>query len=109
MTNPLDAATPSGPKFKVGDDLFVREPNRFIADCTCIVGPVTEVVPFDGGTAYRIAASVGRVGGGYDREFTAQEQDFGLRLGTPLSQLSGRPGHPGYDEFKRIAASWGYD
>ena len=31
------------------------------------------------------------------------------RLGTPLSELSGRPGHPGYDEFKRIAASWGYN
>lgn len=29
--------------------------------------------------------------------------------GTPISQLSGRPGHPGYEEFKRIAASWGYD
>lgn len=29
--------------------------------------------------------------------------------GTPISQLSGRPGHPGYEEFKRIAQSWGYD
>lgn len=31
------------------------------------------------------------------------------QLGTPLSQLSGRPGQPGYEAFKRIAASWGYD
>ncbi len=31
------------------------------------------------------------------------------QLGTPMSQLSGRPGHPGYDEFCRIAESWGYD
>ena len=31
------------------------------------------------------------------------------RLGTPISELSGRPGHPGFEEFKRIAASWGYD
>ena len=31
------------------------------------------------------------------------------RLGTPISQLSGRPGHEGYEEFKRIARSWGYD
>jgi hypothetical protein len=30
-------------------------------------------------------------------------------LGTPISQLSGRPGHPGYEEFCRIARSWGYD
>lgn len=30
-------------------------------------------------------------------------------LGTPISQISGRPGHPGYEEFRRIARSWGYD
>lgn len=31
------------------------------------------------------------------------------QLGTPLSELSGRPGEPGYAEFVRIARSWGYD
>lgn len=30
-------------------------------------------------------------------------------LGTPISQLSGRPGHEGYAEWRRIARSWGYD
>lgn len=30
-------------------------------------------------------------------------------IGTPLSELSGRPGQPGYAEFCRIAKSWGYD
>lgn len=30
-------------------------------------------------------------------------------LGAPLSEISGRPGHPGYEEFCRIAQSWGYD
>jgi hypothetical protein len=30
-------------------------------------------------------------------------------FGTPISQLSGRPGSPGYEKFKQIAASWGYD
>lgn len=29
-------------------------------------------------------------------------------LGTPLSELSGRPGHRGYERFTAIAASWGY-
>ncbi len=29
--------------------------------------------------------------------------------GTPISQLSGQPGKPGYAEFLRIAKSWGYD
>lgn len=31
------------------------------------------------------------------------------RLGTPISQLSGRPGQPGYSEFVRIARSYGFD
>jgi len=31
------------------------------------------------------------------------------KLGTPISELSGRPGYPGYEEFCRIAKSWGYD
>lgn len=31
------------------------------------------------------------------------------QLGTPISQLSGRPGHPGFEEFRRIAESWGFD
>jgi hypothetical protein len=30
-------------------------------------------------------------------------------IGTPISELSGRPGYEGYDEFCRIAKSWGYD
>ena len=29
------------------------------------------------------------------------------QLGTPISQLSGRPGHLGFDAFCGIAASWG--
>lgn len=30
-------------------------------------------------------------------------------IGTPLSQLSGRPGHPGFAEFTRIARSYGHE
>lgn len=30
-------------------------------------------------------------------------------IGTPLSELSGRPGHRGFERFCAIAASWGYD
>jgi hypothetical protein len=36
-------------------------------------------------------------------------QDRGKPLGTPLSELSGRPGEPGWEKFKAIARSWGYD
>lgn len=31
------------------------------------------------------------------------------QFGTPISQLSGRPGEPGYGEFCRIARSWGHE
>lgn len=34
---------------------------------------------------------------------------FRAQLGTPISQLSGRPGHPGFDRFCAIAREWGYD
>lgn len=30
-------------------------------------------------------------------------------IGTPLSELSGRLGYPGYRRFVEIASSWGYD
>jgi hypothetical protein len=30
-------------------------------------------------------------------------------LGTPISELSGRPGEPGWEKFKAIARSWGYE
>ncbi len=33
----------------------------------------------------------------------------GKPLGTPITQLSGRPATKGYEEFKRIAATWGFD
>lgn len=33
----------------------------------------------------------------------------GERLGTPASEISTTPGTPGFEEFKRIARSWGYD
>lgn len=31
------------------------------------------------------------------------------QLGTPISQLSGRPGEPGFERFCAIARSWGFD
>jgi hypothetical protein len=33
----------------------------------------------------------------------------GPQIGIPLSDLSGRPGHKGYERFVEIARSWGYD
>lgn len=34
---------------------------------------------------------------------------FCRELGTPISQLSGRPGEPGFEKFSEIASSYGFD
>lgn len=44
-----------------------------------------------------------------DVSIAAPPRDPGKPLGTPISELSGRPGRPGYAEFCRIARTWGYD
>ncbi len=51
-----------------------------------------------------------------DAEYEPHETDVMIEpmprdrpLGTPISKLSGRPGHPGFEAFRRIAKSWGYD
>jgi len=55
---------------------------------------------------------------GDDGHYEPMEDDVGImpaplptigRYGTPFSELNGHPGHKGYEEFKRIAKSWGYD
>lgn len=48
----------------------------------------------------------------FEHEFTSLAADCpgcnpGANRGTPISKLSGRPGHPGFDAFCEIARSWG--
>jgi len=44
-----------------------------------------------------------------DVVISAEPRDPSRPLGTPISELSGRPGEPGYAEFVRIAKTYGYD
>lgn len=99
------------PKFQIGDDLYVRDPERFERDAVSITGRVTAIGQSRHGPdpVYHLDAYVAKKGGGFPQPSLFAEKDVALRLGTPLSELSGRPGHPGYDRFKSIAASWGYD
>lgn len=92
-------------EFSIGDDVYVKQPQRYFPGCVSITGPVVAV----GGGVVTMEAYIAREGGGARETCSFAADDVGRRIGTPLSQLSGRPGHPGYDEFKRIAASWGYD
>ena len=47
-----------------------------------------------------------------DVDISFPRREPGEPLGTPLSELHGRPEYPGdprYEKWKRIAKSWGYD
>lgn len=44
-----------------------------------------------------------------DFDVVPAQPDLGASYGTPVSELSGRPGHQGFAEFCRIASSWGHD
>lgn len=44
-----------------------------------------------------------------DDVYVGPTREPGEPLGTPISELSGRPGRPGFETFKRVAKSWGYD
>lgn len=44
-----------------------------------------------------------------DGDFNIPLKDKNIPLGTPMSQISGRPGHQGFEEFCRIAKSWGHE
>jgi hypothetical protein len=99
---------------EIGDDTYVREPKRFAPESQSICGPVLSMRETDGKRFYTIAANIFTpsmpIGQReVNREMEFEERDIGFRGGTPINQLSGRPGHRGYAEFCRIAATWGYD
>jgi hypothetical protein len=95
---------------RVGDEVYVREPQRFEPGCISITGPITAIK----GERATLAAYVCRpwvqgVGSGSgEKVVTVPLREVGRRIGTPISRLSGRPGTDGYVAFARIARSWGY-
>lgn len=97
-------------EIRVADDVYVRGPERFEPGCNSITGLVSAI----NGDQCEIAAYVARpwvkgVGSGSgEKTVTVPLSEVGHRIGTPISQLSGRPGHDGFSDFSRIARSWGY-
>lgn len=103
------------PKFAVGDEVFTRDPGRFIAGARAIIGEVRKIMPIGSTFQYefdadRVAINTGpgvcdfywrRVGMVY-----LPEQALGLRGGIPISQLDGRNG--GNAAWRRLSESWGY-
>lgn len=45
----------------------------------------------------------------FDDDVMPPPRDPSAPIGTPISELSGRPGEPGYAEFCRIAKTWGHE
>lgn len=90
-----------------GSDVYVRDPQRFITDCTCIVGDVARIMKRSGIKWCELKAYVGRMGGGYYIDVAFRIEELGVRVGTPISKISTQPGTPGYGEWLRISQSWG--
>lgn len=97
------------PRYVIGQDVYVRDPGRFVPGAVSITGYIQHVSQGRNRWIYRLRAYVAFYGRGEWIDVAYGQEQIGLRIGTPLSQLSGRPGHQGYDEFKRIASSYGYD
>ena len=91
-----------------GSNVYIRSPQSVVADCVSITGDVVSIVKRPTSTWAVVSGYVAKMGSGHPIEAAFRLEDLGVRIGTPISQLSGRPGHPGYDRFKTIAASWGY-
>lgn len=115
-----EGATPEGrrklkfPWIDIGCSVFVHNPAKFIPGAECIIGDVLSCEWHDGAEWYTLANVYSRpdLPDAEDSPrlpvMTFAYRDIAVRGGTPISKLSGRPGHPGYGEFVRIANSWGY-
>jgi len=93
--------------FKIGDDVYVREPQLLRGGAACIVGTITAIHQNADGECFYSFVNEGHPATGKVVTFRASE--IGIRRGTPISQLSGRPGHPGFEKWCAIARSWGYE
>ncbi len=93
----------------VGDSVYVMSSETVVPGYTCFVGEITEEIQVRGETFFLVDGETGRMGGGgYKAAAAFPASTLGLRLGTPISRISTTPGTPGYEEWLRISASWGY-
>jgi hypothetical protein len=102
------------PNFPLGCDVYVREPKRFGDARQSMTGAIQAFELIEGHYIYWLTVSVvDKLGDGKFlcsiEKICLPEWDIGERGGTPINQLSGRPGHPGFERFCEIASSWGYE
>ena len=98
-----------------GDEVWLREPQAYAPGCNSIIGTYTAPL-VDGGMLIDAEVTYpwrAGPGGACSLPITllldaaAAKTVWRRSFGTPISQLSGRPGHAGFGEFCRIAESWG--
>lgn len=91
------------PKFKIGDEVFVRDPSRYYAGCACIVGIIDEIIPMGTAWKYAFDAEVGFLPPGRSRfrRVAVHEVDVVHRIGIPLSQVTGA-------DLDRMQAEWSF-
>jgi hypothetical protein len=93
---------------KLGSNVYVPNPQRFVSDCVSITGNVVQVVKREYGDYCVLDGYVAKIGGGSPISVAFPIEDLGVRIGTPVSKISTRPGQPGYDQWLRICRSWGH-
>lgn len=105
----------NGPKFSIGDEVFVHDPFRYVADARCLAGVIDKIVSMGSSFKYEFQTekiSVRTGPGTFDfkwvkpRRVSIHEIDLRHSMGTPMSELDGRDG--GNEAWRRISESWGY-
>lgn len=91
-----------------GSNVYVRNPQRFVPDCVSITGNVTHILQRKGVKWAIVDGYVAKMGDGHPIEVAFVTEELGIRIGTPISQISTQPGTPGYAEWCRISRSWGH-
>lgn len=109
------------PKFNIGDEVYVRDPGRYIKGVRSLIGFVEEIIPIGDSFKYRfhVGSATGEVfisTGPGQSDFVRHvlkkpveifESDLGDRSGGyRLSELDGRNG--GNAAWRALSSSWGY-
>lgn len=77
--------------------------NELNCDAVYVCGITTNELRARGDKAYHRDESISEVAAD-----CPQCNPHPRQLGTSINQLSGRPGHPGFDKWCEISRSWGY-
>lgn len=95
-------------KVRLGDNVFTKSPQLVCSDCVSLTGDVERLFNKNGTRYATVKGYVAKMGGGYESRFTIPYSYLGIRIGTPISKISTRPGASGYAQWCRISRSWGY-